>query len=203
MGVDHYECTLCGEVLHSDSVPIVYTCELTEEEINSQDFDQRGIDDRAIAYDRVCEWCVKKKGIKKTASGFYYYEAHAQLDANLYRARAKLLRAMQEIQRLKSKKCADCKEAIENVTDIGLCGSCGESIHDGCGYDSGESEDESGDDEKDNGSGSSKHSYAVTLELEVYTCVSCKSSKSSKKRRTEPPASPNSHKKVKRDAGEE
>jgi len=214
MGVDHYQCTICGEVRHGDNTPIVYTCALTEEEINDPEFDDDMMDDRAFDDERVCIWCIKSEGIKKTMSGCYYYEASDKLKQHVSNAAVQLARTMQALQRFKSNQCKECKQKMHNAQRVGLCGECGDSIHEACGKAMiaarnadekrqehagvdkpcssssnagiGDTGDEEGKKEEENVVGSSgiADSYSITVALPVYTCTSCIASK---KRETSPP----------------
>jgi len=214
MGVDHYECTICGEVRHSDNTPIVYTCALTEEEINDPEFDDDAVDDRAIDYERVCLWCIESEGIKKTVSGCPYYDASDKLKQNVSDAAAQLARTMQALQRFKSNQCKECNKTMYDRKLVGLCGVCGDSIHAACGKKMiaarnadetgkehtdvdkacssssdagiGNTGDEDGptEDEIVVGSTGIADSYSITVALPVYTCTACIASE---KKQTSPP----------------
>jgi len=203
MGVDHYECTICGEVRHSDNTPIVYTCALTEEEINDPEFDDDVMDDRAFDDERVCIWCIKSEGIKKTVSGCYYYDAHDKLKQHVSVAAVQLARTMQALQRFKSNQCKECNKPMFSRKLVGLCGVCGESIHAACGKkmiaarhtdekgmehtdvdkacssgsDAGIGDTGDGDGATEDaivvGSTGIADSYSITVALPVYTCTAC------------------------------
>ena len=128
MGVDQYECKLCERVRHRDNMPIVYTCALTDEEINDPEFDNDVMDDIALDYERVCIWCIKDNEIKKTKSGCYYYEASDKLKQNVTDMAFELKCAMRTMQRFKSDRCKECKKPMR-YHSVGLCGVCGDSIH--------------------------------------------------------------------------